>query len=103
MVTETQQAPLAYRLRPQTLAEFVGQEQIIGEGKPLRTAIEEDHLSSVILAGPPGTGKTTLAKIIAAATKAEFVQLNAVTSGVKDLKQVCEEAERAKQTFKQRT
>lgn len=95
--------PLAYRVRPRTLAEFVGQQEIVGEGTPLRAAIESDALSSVILAGPPGTGKTTLAKIIAETTKAQFIQLNAVTSGVADLKAVCSEAERMKDAFKQRT
>lgn len=95
--------PLAYRVRPRTLSEFIGQQEIVGEGTALRTAIESDALSSVILAGPPGTGKTTLAKIIAETTKAQFTQLNAVTSGVADLKAVCSEAERMKTTFKQRT
>jgi len=95
--------PLAYRVRPRVLSEFVGQREIVGEGTALRTAIESDALSSVILAGPPGTGKTTLAKIIAETTKAQFMQLNAVTSGVADLKAVCSEAERMKNTFKQRT
>lgn len=79
-------------MRPRTLAEFVGQQQIVGEGSVLRKAIEQDQLRSVILAGPPGTGKTTLAHIIAETTKSRFVQLNAVTSGVKELKTVCEEA-----------
>lgn len=92
--------PLAYRVRPRTLAEFIGQRDIVGEGTALRAAIESDALSSVILAGPPGTGKTTLAKIIAETTKAQFMQLNAVTSGVADLKAVCMEAERMKITFK---
>lgn len=97
------QAPLAYRMRPTKLEDFVGQEHVIGEGMPLKRAIENDTVSSIILAGPPGTGKTTLAKIIAEATKAHFVQLNAVTSGVKDLKEVCAEAERLKTALKQRT
>lgn len=97
------QAPLAYRMRPTKIEDFVGQEHVVGEGMPLKRAIENDTVSSVILAGPPGTGKTTLAKIIAEATKAHFVQLNAVTSGVKDLKEVCTEAERMKTALKQRT
>ncbi|MDD5026240.1 MAG: replication-associated recombination protein A [Candidatus Peribacteraceae bacterium] len=97
------QAPLAYRMRPTKLEDFVGQEHVVGEGMPLKRAIESDTVSSIILAGPPGTGKTTLAKIIAEATKAHFVQLNAVTSGVKDLKEVCMEAERMKTALKQRT
>ncbi len=84
--------PLASRLRPRKLEDFVGQTDVVGEGSALREAIKNDALRSVILAGPPGTGKTTLAHIIAEATKARFVQLNAVTSGVKELKAVCEAA-----------
>jgi putative ATPase len=95
--------PLAYRLRPKTLDEFSGQHDVVGVGTPLRKAIEQDLLTSVIFAGPPGTGKTTLAKIIAEATKAQFTQLNAVTSGVKDIKEVCAQAERLKTSLKQRT
>ncbi|MCF7844418.1 MAG: replication-associated recombination protein A [Kiritimatiellales bacterium] len=97
------QAPLAYRMRPTALADFVGQEEIVGKGTPLRASIEADTLSSVIFAGPPGTGKTTLARIIAETTQAHFVQLNAVTSGVKDLKEVCSESERLKTALRQRT
>ncbi len=81
----------------------MGQEGIVGEGTALRAAIEKDRLGSMILAGPPGTGKTTLARIIAVTTEASFVQLNAVTSGVKDLKAVCEEAQRLQETFGTRT
>ena len=99
----TPSAPIAYRLRPTTLAQFVGQSHIVGQGTALRQAIEHDALSSVILSGPPGPGKTTLAKIISDATKANFVQVNAVMSGVKELKEICVEAERLHSVFKQRT
>lgn len=95
--------PLASRLRPRALKDFVGQEHMLGEGAPLRKSIEEDALSSVIFAGPPGTGKTTLAEIIAASTHAQFVKLNAVMSGVKELKAVCGEAEHLFTSLKQRT
>ena len=89
----TSQEPLAYRLRPTTLEEFAGQKHLLGEGTALRIAIEKDELRSLILSGPPGTGKTTLAHVIARRTKSHFVQINAVMSGVKELKQVCLEAE----------
>lgn len=85
-------APLASRLRPETIDEFIGQEHIIGKGKLLYRAIKADQLSSIILYGPPGTGKTTLARIIANTTKAHFEQLNAVTSGVADIRKVIKEA-----------
>ena len=75
--------PLAARMRPQTLDEFVGQEHFIGEGKILRRLIKADRLGSVIFYGPPGTGKTTLARILASETKSVFQQISAVTSGVK--------------------
>ena len=89
--------PLADRMRPRSLDEFVGQEHLIGPGKPLRTQIERDDTGSLILWGPPGTGKTTLAQIIARMTKAEFVEFSAVLSGIKEIKQVMAEAERARQ------
>ena len=100
---QTMTAPLAYRLRPKQLEDFAGQEHIVGKGTALRKAIEEDRLSSIILAGPPGTGKTTLATIIAELTNAAFVQLNAVISGVKELRAVCEQAQSTHQNLKQRT
>jgi len=89
--------PLADRMRPRTLEEFVGQEHLIGPGKPLRAQIERDDLGSLIFWGPPGTGKTTLAQIIARMTKAEFIEFSAVLAGIKEIKQVMADAERAKQ------
>ena len=83
----TQTAPLAERIRPEKLEDFVGQENIVGEGKLLRRAIENDELFSIILWGPPGSGKTTLARIVAKMTKSAFIPFSAVTSGVKELRQ----------------
>ena len=80
------QAPLASRMRPRTLEEMVGQEHLLGPGRPLRALIEADRLSSVILWGPPGTGKTTLARLIAGSTQKQFIPLSAVTAGVKDVR-----------------
>jgi len=88
--------PLAERIRPKTLDDFFGQENLVGKGKPIRLMIENDTLSSFILWGPPGTGKTTLAKIIAEETKADFYQINAVSSGVKDLRRIIEIAKQNK-------
>ena len=88
--------PLADRMRPSTLDEFVGQEHLVGPGKPLRTQIERDDIGSLIFWGPPGTGKTTLAQIIARLTKAEFIEFSAVLVGIKEIKQVMADAERAR-------
>jgi len=84
--------PLAERIRPRTLDEFVGQEHLLEQGKPLNVLIESDQVPSLVFWGPPGSGKTTLARIIAQHTKAEFFQLNAVSSGVKDVREVIERA-----------
>jgi putative ATPase len=86
-------APLAERMRPQTLDEFIGQEDLLGAGRPLRRAIEGDRLQSIILWGPPGTGKTTLARVIARVTRARFVAFSAVLSGIKEIRAVMAEAE----------
>ena len=85
--------PLAYRIRPKTLEEYVGQEHVIGEGKILYRTIKADRLSSIILFGPPGCGKTSLARVISETTKYKFYKINAVTSGVSDIKKVVEETQ----------
>src|SRR5271170_5227153 len=85
--------PLADRMRPQSLDEFIGQEELLGPGKPLRVQIERDDLSSMLLWGPPGCGKTTLARIIARTTKSEFIPFSAVLSGIKEIKDVMAKAE----------
>ncbi len=90
-------APLAERMRPRSLDELVGQEHLVGPGKPLRVQIEHDDASSMIFWGPPGVGKTTLAKIIAESTKASFIEFSAVTSGIKEIKQVMVTAAKASQ------
>src|SRR6476661_4576887 len=89
--------PLADRMRPRKLEEYAGQEHLIGPGKPLRVQIERDDSGSLIFWGPPGTGKTTLAKIIASLTKAEFIEFSAVLAGIKEIKAVMADAERARQ------
>ena len=86
-------APLAFRLRPESLDEFMGQQHLLGEGKILRRLIESDKISSMIFWGPPGVGKTTLARIIAKRTKAEFIDFSAVTSGIKEIRTVMQQAE----------
>jgi putative ATPase len=93
--THARRAPLAERMRPRTLDEYVGQEHLLGPGKPLRLAIEGDDATSMIFWGPPGTGKTTLAKIIAHMTQASFIEFSAVLSGIKEIKNVMVEAEKA--------
>jgi putative ATPase len=96
-------APLAARMRPRTLDELIGQEEIVGPGKLLRRAIETDRLTSLILYGPPGTGKTTIARIIAGHTQSTFKTLNAVTAGVADIRRVVDEAKDALSMYQKRT
>src|SRR5580700_263520 len=86
--------PLAERMRPRTLDEFIGQEKLLGPGKPLRVQIETDNLSSMLFWGPPGCGKTTLARMIARLTSSEFMSFSAVLSGIKEIKEVMADAER---------
>lgn len=92
LATLRNQAPLAARMRPRSLDDIVGQQHLLGPKSPLRRLIESDRLSSVILWGPPGTGKTTIAEVIAAVTRREFVRLSAVTSGVKDVRETIDAA-----------
>lgn len=96
-------APLADRMRPQDFHEFVGQDDVLGEGRPIRRAIESDQLPSIILWGPPGSGKTTLAGLIARKTKAAFVPFSAVLSGVPELRTVLKEAQQRQRLTGQRT
>ncbi len=94
--TREENAPLASRLRPESLEEFVGQQHLIGEGRILRMLIERDQVSSMIFWGPPGVGKTTLARIIAKKTQSNFIEFSAVTSGIKEIKAVMQDAEEAR-------
>src|SRR5438552_5239024 len=96
-------APLAERMRPRTFDEFVGQEELLAPGKPLREAIERDLLQSIILWGPPGTGKTTLARIIADTTRARFVSFSAALAGIKEIRDVMADAERLRRSTGRRT
>jgi putative ATPase len=95
--------PLAARMRPRTLDEFVGQDHILGPGRLLRRAIQADRLSSIIFSGPPGTGKTTLARVVANTTLSNFLSLNAVLSGVKDVREAVEEARKNRELYDRRT
>jgi putative ATPase len=97
------EAPLAARMRPRTLDEYVGQEHVVGPGRLLRRAIQADQLSSLIFYGPPGTGKTTLAMVIANTTRSRFVTLNAVLAGVADLRAVTKEAQEERLLYGRRT
>lgn len=98
-----QEAPLAHRMRPRTLDEYVGQEHIMGEGRLLRRAIQADQLSSLIFYGPPGTGKTTLAKVISQTTKSHFITINAVLAGVKQIREAIETAQEQRTLYNTRT
>jgi putative ATPase len=97
------EAPLAARMRPRTLDEFVGQEHLVGEGRMLRKSIETDQVPSMVLWGPPGSGKTTLARIIAGLTRSHFAPVSAVTAGVADLRQIVDEAGERRGMYGQRT
>ena len=97
------EAPLAERMRPRTFEELVGQQELLAPGRPLRAAIERDALQSIILWGPPGTGKTTIARLIATVTRARFIAFSAVLSGIKDIKAVMAEAQAARRELARRT
>ncbi|MBI4481445.1 MAG: AAA family ATPase, partial [Acidobacteria bacterium] len=102
-VEDTRHSPLAERMRPRTLEEFVGQDHLTGPGKVLRSALEKDELSSAILWGPPGSGKTSLARIIAEKTRSHYIAYSAVLSGIKEIKTVMAEAERFRRATGRRT
>ena len=95
----TERLPLAARMRPRSLDEYIGQEHIVGKGRLLRRAIQADRLSSVIFFGPPGTGKTTLAQVIANHTKSNFLSLNAVLAGVQQIRDAIASAEQYKRLY----
>src|SRR5262245_35919083 len=96
-------APLADRMRPRSLEEVAGQEHLLGQGRLLRRMIEEDRMMSLVFWGPPGSGKTTLARIIARHTAAEFVPFSAVTSGIKEIRQVMSDAAKIRSAIGRRT
>lgn len=100
---ENKSRPLASRIRPQNISEIIGQDHLLGSGKPLRRMIESDNISSMILYGPPGSGKTTLAYVISKSTDCEFLTLNATTSGVKDIRQAIESAFNVKKLYNKKT
>ncbi len=97
------EAPLAEKMRPRTIAEYVGQEQLLGEGKLLRRLIESDQLTSLIFWGPPGSGKTTLARVIAGATSSHFIFFSAILSGIKEIREIVKEAEEVRKFQGRRT
>lgn len=99
LLQSEKKSPLAWRMRPRNLKDFIGQSHVLGQGKPLREAIENDSIVSLILYGPPGTGKTALAHIIAGRTMAHFISLNAVTSGIGDIKEALKEARKVEKAF----
>ena len=101
--TPVSSEPLAARMRPGTLDEYIGQDHILGKGRLLRRAIQMDQLSSIIFYGPPGTGKTTLARVIANTTKSHFSSLNAVLSGVKELREEIADAKNRRDHWGMRT
>lgn len=103
LTQNNESTPLAARMRPETLDDFIGQEHIVGKGRLLRRAIQADQLSSVIFYGPPGTGKTTLARIIANTTKSSFITINAVLSGVKEIREAIIEAKKKLELYMQKT
>src|SRR5256885_198729 len=96
-------APLADRMRPESLDEIVGQDDLIGPGRPLRESIERDRVRSMILWGPPGSGKTTLARLVARLTRAQFIQFSAVLSGIKEIRDVMRAAEQYRRATGRRT
>ena len=101
--SKTQHEPLASRMRPRNLDEYIGQDHIVGKGRLLRRAIQADQLTSVIFYGPPGTGKTTLARVIANHTSSNFITLNAVLTGVANIRDAIKEAEDQKNFYGRKT